>query len=154
MGIIDKFNERIKKKEDEIQELETKIREAKAYLQALQDTIRLLPRERGVSNSVESTLKPGSAISKVLALLKNSGRPMHITEILEGIGKPVNKKNRASLSSALGWYVRKEEMFTRSSPNTFALISMEGHLNEEPPDDFGLPSDKDVEEHKEEQEKG
>lgn len=136
---MDKFNERIKEKEQEIQELETKIREAKAYLQALQDTIRFLPKERRVGSIAESKVRVGSLISKVLALLKNTRRPMHIAKILEGIGKPVNKKNRASLSSALGWYVRKKEIFTRPSPNTFGLIIMEDLAAKEPPENFGLP---------------
>ena len=136
MGLREKFEEKIRKKEQEIQEYENKIREAKAYLQALQDTIRLLPKEEG-SISVESKLRPGSAAYKTMIFLKKAGKPMHINEILKSIGKTTSKKDRISLGGSLSWYIRKNEIFTRPAPNTFGLKSME-KSEEEPPEDFGL----------------
>lgn len=82
-------------------------------------------------------------VSKAVELIKKTGRPMHVKEILEGIGKKDTKKERVSLSSSLGMYYRKNEIFTRPAPNTFGLISME--VAEEPPDDFGLPTAEDTE---------
>ena len=55
-----------------------------------------------------------------------------------GIGKSTSKKDRSALSGSLGWYVRRHEIFTRTAPNTFALIGMELNSEEEPPDDFGV----------------
>ncbi|MBI4823663.1 MAG: hypothetical protein HY805_05480 [Nitrospirae bacterium] len=133
MGIRAKFEEKIKRKEQEIQEYEGKIREAKAYLQALQDSLKLLPRE-GKNVSIESILRPGSNIAKTYEFLKKIGKPLHITEILKGIGKSTSKKDRIALSGSLGWYVRRKEIFTRPAPNTFGLIES----GEEPPEDFGL----------------
>ena len=104
MGLREKFEEKIRKKEQEIQEYENKIREAKAYLQALQDTIRLLPKEEG-SISVESKLRPGSAAYKTMIFLKKAGKPMHINEILKSIGKTTSKKDRISLGGSLSWYI-------------------------------------------------
>lgn len=135
MNIRKKIEDKIKRKEQDIQGFEIRISEAKAYIQALQETIRLLPKS---GEGVESKIRPGSAIAKTLAFLKKTGRPMHINEILEGIGKSTSKKDRAALSGSLGWYVRGHEIFTRTAPNTFALIGMELNSEEEPPDDFGV----------------
>ncbi len=135
MSVRAKFEERIRKKKEEIQEYETKIREVKAYLQALEDAIKLLPRET-TNGSEVSMLRPGSNIAKTYELLKKKGEPMHINDILSGIGKTASKKEKVSLSGALGWYVRKKEIFTRPFPNTFGLFSME--QPEEPPDEFGM----------------
>lgn len=73
------------------------------------------------------------------------GRPAHVTELLGALGREPTRENRASLSGSLAAYVRKGEMFTRPSPNTFGLIEL-GHENEpgatasgddEPPAHFG-----------------
>jgi predicted RNase H-like nuclease (RuvC/YqgF family) len=141
MSIRQRFEERIRRKEQEIQELEAKIREAKAYIQALQDSIKILPRDEAGGVSTGELLRPGSTNAKVYELLKKTGKPMHVIEILAEIGKPNNKKNRLSLSGALGSYVRKREIFTRPAPNTFGLI-ITNAVSEEPPDDFGLADDK------------
>ena len=135
MSIQSRLNEKIKKKEQEIQEYETKIREAKSYLQALQDAMKLLPRE-DIGSFEKSILRPNSNIGKTYALLNKIKKPMHVNDILKSIGKGTTKKERVSLSGSLGWYVRKKEIFTRPAPNTFGLMNMEEA--EEPPDQFGL----------------
>lgn len=142
MGIRGKFDERIKRKEAEIQGLENQIREAKAYLQALQDSLKLFPREEkahGSMGSVASTLRPNSNIYKTYELLKKTGGALQIDEILKGIGKDTSKKEKVSLAGSLGWYVRRKEIFTRPAPNTFGLIGKAEQL-EEPPEDFGIDS--------------
>jgi len=135
MKIREKLEKRIKKKEQEIQELRAKIGEAQAYIQALQDTIQFLPRDTSSGVSVERALRPGSAVAKTLTFLRKSGKPMHITDILKGIGKTTSKKDRISLSGSLGWYVRRNELFARPAPNTFGLIETE--TANEPPEGFG-----------------
>ena len=146
MGIKEKFEERIKKKEQEIQEYEAKIREARAYIQAIQDTIKFLPKEDVSGISAEKTIRPGSTVAKTLAFLRKAGKPLYITDILKGIGKTTSKKDRISLSGSLGWYVRRNEVFTRPAPNTFGLKEMEEILKEEPPDDFGLSKEENIKE--------
>lgn len=148
MGIREKFDERIKRKEAEIQGLENQIREAKAYLQALQDSLKFLPREEkahGSIVSVESILRPNSNIYKTYELLKKTGGALQIDEILKGIGKDTSKKEKVSLAGSLGWYVRRKEIFTRPAPNTFGLIGKVEQL-EEPPEDFGIDSKQQAEE--------
>lgn len=138
MGLKSKFEDKIKKKEAEILEYETKIREARAYLQALQDSIKLLPKEQALSSlGSPGTLRPGSNTYKTYEYLKKIGKPAHINDILKSLGKEVTSAEKVNLSSTLGTYVRKSEIFTRTAPNTFGLIELSGSL-EEPPDDFGI----------------
>lgn len=138
MGLREKFDEKIKRKEQEIQEHENRIREAKAYIQALQDTIKLLPKEEEEASLKIKRLRPGSTVYKTMIYLKKVGKPMHINEILKAIGKTTSKKDRISLGGSLAGYVRKNEIFTRPEPNTFGLIGFE--KNEEPPENFGVPN--------------
>lgn len=140
MGVREKLEEKIRRKKKEIQEFEMNVREGKAYIQALQESIRLIPKESGSIVSSEKTLRPGSAISDTYELLKKVGKPMHITEILKGIGKEVTKKERVSLSGTISWYVRKNEVFIRTAPNTFGLVGML-NASQEPPEDFGFSLD-------------
>lgn len=139
MGLRAKIEEKIRKKEEEIKEYENKIKETRAYLQALQDTIKMLPKEIENGVVVENMLKPGSNIAKTYDLLKKTGKPVHLNDILVGIGKTITKKDRVSLSGSLGWYVRRNEIFTRPAPNTFGLRNFEEVIG--PPDGFGIDKD-------------
>lgn len=138
MSLHKKLEDKIRKKEQEIQEYVTKINESKAYIQALQETIKLLPKS-GVSEAPESKIRPGSAIGKTFTFLKKAGKPLHIDEILIAIGKTTSKKDKMALSGSLGWYVRRHEIFSRPAPNTFGLIGIDN--DEEPPDNFGIDKD-------------
>jgi|WetSurMetagenome_2_1015567.scaffolds.fasta_scaffold01227_5 hypothetical protein len=138
MGVKEKIEERIKKKELEIQEHEAMIRESRAAIQAFQDTLKLLPKEL-TDDSSEAALRPGSGPYQVYELIKKNGRAMHISEILKGIGKEATKENKVSLAGTLGFYVRKGELFTRPAPNTFSINELDAkEVEEAPPDDFGL----------------
>ena len=143
MAFKDQLVDRIKKKEAEIQVHEAKIREAKVYIQALQDVIRTLPGEGSASEPAtpDSILRPGSMTYKTYELLKGAGKPLHISDILSGIGEEQGKK--ASLVSSLATYVKNQQIFTRPLPNTFGLIDMEDDypVPDEPPEDFGLFQD-------------
>ena len=140
MGLRERFDEKIKKKEAEIQYHENIIRDAKVYIQALQDSIKLLPKEENVTTSPEEKFRRGSDVYKTYELLKNTGSPMHINDILKGIGKTTSKRDRTSLCGSIGFYKRKNEIFTRPAPNTFGLIEWDSKPKE-PPDDFGLEKD-------------
>jgi hypothetical protein len=155
MGLRGEFQKKIDKKHQEIEELETKIREARIYVQALEDMMRLLPREE-LNGQPESTLKPGTAIGKARDAIKAAGRPLHITEILVAIGRPTDKNNRAAIGGSIAAYVRRGEVFTRPAPNTFGLVDADvmgatelsanlsrvvgvagGLAGNQPPPDFG-----------------
>lgn len=142
MGLRQEFQKRIDKKEQEIRELDLRLREANAYLQALQESMRLLPREDLGSNGSVPVLRPGTMLSKAMEIIKKAGRPMHVSEILKGLEKPLDKKNKVSLGGSLSGYVRRGEIFTRPAPNTFGLIEFEASATpeDELPESFGKMS--------------
>lgn len=162
MGIREELLKKIDKKNQDIRELEAQIREANAYIQGLQDVARLIPRENADERQSEHVLRANSDMAKARDFLKEIGKPLHVGEILNGIGKGDTKPHRLSLSGSLGDYVRKKEIFTRPLPNTFGLVEFtsiqgpepknsvptivtETKAFAEPPDNFGLAVLNDVE---------
>ena len=145
-----KIEERIRRKEAEIQELEGKVREARAYVQALQDVLRMLPREAtglGPAELGETELRPGSMVAEARDAILAEGKPLHVSKLLAAIGKEMTPQNRASLSGSLAAYVRRREIFTRPAPNTFGLVELgresESVRDADIPDDFGVEADDD-----------
>lgn len=139
MHIREQFQRLLDRKQQEISGLELQLEKARTYVEALQDSMRLLPKS---PSDAETTLRPGTALAKVRDLLKSSGKPMHITEILRGLNLPIDKKHKLSLSGSLSTYVRNGEIFTRPAPNTFGLIEMstkgQGESGlEDLPEEFG-----------------
>jgi hypothetical protein len=111
--------------------------EAKAYLQAMEDMLKLLPREPLNELAEEAhVLRPGSEVAKIADLLKKEGKALHLDEIMKRIGK--DEKYKISLSGSLSSYVRQRKVFTRPAPNTFGLIEFPKQAGGEPPEDFGL----------------
>jgi len=120
---------------------------AEAYIQALQDVLKALPRS--LENvRPDRILRPGGSMAKCRDLILTAGRPLPLAEILKGLGKGQDRKERRSVSSALGLYTRKGEVFVRTGPNTFGLVEL-GHAATpaqplEPPSDFGILSEDDA----------
>jgi len=143
--IRDELQKRIEKKHQEIRELEKQLAAAHAYIEALQDSMKLLPKDTVTTRgAAEQALRPGSAVAKAREAILKAGKPLHITEILKAIGRPVDKSNRVSLSGSLSGYVKRGEIFTRPAPNTFGLAEL-NHVEmpvDEPPESFGsLPAE-------------
>jgi hypothetical protein len=141
MGIREDLVRKIERKRAEIAELETTTRLAREYLQALEDTLKMIPRD--LTNGADSVtvLRAGSALAKAREAIRKVGRPMHITELLEAIGKGTSRNERAGLSGTLAAYVRRGEIFTRPAPNTFGLTELKsgdgGDVSLVPPSGFG-----------------
>jgi hypothetical protein len=125
MVLRDEIRKKIERKRQEIQDLETRVREAKVYVQALEDTIKMLPREGINEGLAETVLRPNSHTAKARSAILNAGQPLHVHLLVEAVGKSPTKANKAALSGSLAAYVRKGEIFTRPAPNTFGLIEME-----------------------------
>lgn len=142
MSERDIIQDKIKKKEQEIQSLEEKLRTAKVYLNALHDISKALSKES--HTKVESAvLREGSAVAQARDFIFTKGTPVHINDLLEGLGKGMTRESRASLTSSIAAYVRRGEVFSRSAPNTFGLLEL-GHVTSpesdgpsEPPEGFG-----------------
>ena len=142
MGVREQFQKLIDRKQQDIKDLELQLEKARTYAQALQDSMRLLPKEFSSADR-EQSLRPGTALAKAREALKVAGKPMHISDILKAIGKPPDKKNKLSLSGSLSTYVRNRQIFSRPAPNTFGLIEMVKVVSDpsiegiELPEDFG-----------------
>jgi hypothetical protein len=140
MGLRGNFQKLIDKKQQEIRNLEIQLREASAYIQALQDSMKLLPKDTETGSASGHELRDGSTLAKARDLLRHSGTAMPIAEILKLLGKPLDKKHRISLAGTLSSYARKGRVFNKTGPNTFGLIEF-GTVaeagDEELPADFG-----------------
>lgn len=126
-----------KKKEQEIQELEAKIKDAKIYLQALQDVLKKFPKDATDKIAPESVLRPGSMVAQAREAILAIGKPMHVDEILRATDKELSRGNRTALGGSISAYVRKGIIFTRVGPNTFGLVELEKDQTE-PPEGFGI----------------
>jgi len=134
---IEKKRSEIEQFQEEIREINIKMREATAYVIGLEETLKLLPKEMP-SEAASSTLRPESAVAKAREAILMAGKPLHVDEILRGLGKEINHDSKASLSGSIGVYVRNNQYFTRPAPNTFGLIEMESKAVDELPPDFGV----------------
>src|SRR3954466_5527470 len=94
-----RVEERLRKKEQEIQSLEQQIRDARVYVQAINDVLKLLPKD--AEQPAKSILRPGSTVALARETILARGGPVHISEILEALGKEVNRENSASLGGSL-----------------------------------------------------
>src|ERR1700752_2559199 len=101
MGLRENFQKLIDKKQQEIRALEMQLREAGAYIQALQDSMKLLPRNSELNSESGHILREGSTLAKTRDLLRKSGTPLPISEILKLLGKPQDTKHRISLAGTL-----------------------------------------------------
>ena len=141
MSLRRKFERKIREKEQEIHDLENKLMEARAYMQAMQDAIRLVPVEGDGENgeiASERVIKAGSAMEVAMKALRKAGKALHIMDLLKAMGREPTVENRASVGSSIAAYVRKGEIFTRPAPNTFGLAEWGQPTAESvPPDDFG-----------------
>jgi|ERR1700691_2764607 hypothetical protein len=135
MGARENLQRLFDKKAQEIQDLERQIERARVYLQAIQDSIKALPRETVSSSNgsraedVSSDLRPGTRLARTKEAIQKNGAPMHINDILTAIGLENTKETRNSFVGSLGGYVRKGQVFTRPRPNTFGLIGMTTDAN-------------------------
>ena len=118
---------RLRRKEQEIVRLEEKIKEARAYAQALRDVLRIMGTGAGSSGDDSANavvLRAGSAVEKARAEILRQRAPVHISDLLEALGKDSTRENRASLTGSLSAYVRRGEIFTRPQPSTFGLLEL------------------------------
>ena len=147
MGARETLQRLADRKMQEIADLEQQIALARSYLQALQDSMKALPKETpSQANGDDSAtdLRPGTLLARTRDALQKHGKPLHITEILAVLGIENTKNARVSLVGSLGAYVRKGQVFSRTGPNIFGLIGMKpqfestkGEQTTLLPDEFG-----------------
>ena len=130
MALREEIQKKIHKKMQERFDLDMRIRDCDTYVASLEEVLRMLPREAEPGKEV--LLRHGSLIAQAREALRKEGKPMHVTALLEAIGRPAAKKNRLALSGSLAAYVRREEIFTRPEPNTFGLLEFNPVNSDEP----------------------
>jgi hypothetical protein len=129
MALREEIQRKIEKKQQEIRALEDQVRDCNIYINSLQDVLKMIPRE--AEEGKEIVLRHGSLLSQARDAIRKARKPLHVTELLEAIGKPNAKKNRLALSGSLAAYVRRGEIFTRPEPNTFGLVELEQQLEKD-----------------------
>lgn len=142
----------IAKKQSEIENYEEKIKAAKVYIAALRDVLKLLDKPKNIENEnddSETKLRQGSAVAQARDIILNRGEPIHIDELLEAMGKEVSRDTKASLAGSLAAYVRRQDIFTRTAPNTYGLIELDHFEYDDndveeaaPPPGFGSGSER------------
>jgi hypothetical protein len=152
------LEKKIEKTRQEIASLEAQIKEANAYIQGLQEALRMLPKETyeatagsnverllGTTNRQkpsEQTLRRGGDTYKAWQALQKEGKPLYINDLVKAIGKEPTKVNIKSLSGSLNSYIRDGRVFTRPLPNTYGLMEFNSNGTEDSPadlpDDFGM----------------
>jgi len=149
MSIRTILDKKIENKTKEINELEAKLREEKAFLQGMLEALKSIPRETTEQGQGERTLRPGSNMARARDVLRRAKKRLHITDLLKGMGIENTRSNRSSVSSSINTYAKRGEIFTSHGQNTFGLIEFEGNEEEEPPDGFGIETEEKGEEEKE-----
>src|SRR5688572_1815709 len=102
MGLRDQLERKIQAKNQDIARLENEVREARSYIQGLQDALKMLPRDRDPAG-LSKILRAGSDMAKTREFILKEGIPKHIDDILKALGK--GKDQKASISGSLGNYV-------------------------------------------------
>ena len=137
-----KIEDKLRRKEAEIQGYEEKIKSARVYAQALRDVLRLLDDDgepAPTDEAADTVLRAGSAVAQARDAILALGTPMHVDHLLVALGREATRENKASLIGSLSAYVRRGEIFTRPAPNTFGLLEL-GHSETTPAEDDGPPS--------------
>lgn len=130
MNLRRDFEKLIEKKRAEIADAEKAITAAEAYIQAMTDALKKLPKD----DSSAPTVRPGSEVEKIRDAILAAGKPLHVNEIIESLGRPDDPAAKAKIAGLLGWYTSKGRVFTKAAPNTYGLVELEPPTL---PDDFG-----------------
>jgi hypothetical protein len=133
MNLRKEFEKLIEKKKAEIAEAQRAIAAAEAYIQAMTDALKKLPKD----DSVAPTVRPGSDVEKIRDAILAAGKPLHLNEIIDAMGRSGDADAKAKIAGILGWYIGKEKVFVKTAPNTYGLVELAAI-----PTDFGEDPEK------------
>ena len=138
MNTPKKVQNQLKRKTKDLQELESKrleidiqISAAQGAISALEEVMKHFPKE-DIDGDPARSLRAGGQVHRIYIILKKNGKPMHITEILEAMGKNTDIKSQQATGSQLNSYVRDGRIFSRDTPNTFGLKEWKVSGNDSP----------------------
>lgn len=133
MNLRREFEKLIEKKRTEIEDLKRSIAAAEAYIQAMNDALKKVPKDEPLA---ASPVRPGSDVDKIREAILHLGRPLHLSEIITALGRPDDAETKSKLAGLLGWYIGKGKVFMKTAPNTYGLV--ETPALDLPPE-FGTP---------------
>jgi hypothetical protein len=106
--------------------LQAHLETAVTQLETLELALSAVSRSAPVSKGEPLGLKPGSVMDQAYKYIQSAGRPVHIKEIVQGIGLEYDDKTNRTVSSQLNVYVNKGRYFTRTAPSTFGITEFGG----------------------------
>lgn len=120
----------------EIKSFESKIEELNAELNNKLGQLKLVTsyRQKLQPSQVQQSfqLQPGTELAKIRDLIKKTGKPMYIEDIMLALGlDPKDRNKRSSLGGSLNTYSKVNRVFKKTDPNTFSLIDMKTEHNKE-----------------------
>ncbi len=124
---------RIEKEKQKLLELRAQIDKSEHFVLGLQEALKFVPQDSHGPQQ-RAVLQPGSAVKKAEELLRQTGKPMHMTDIVKGIGNPVD--SQPSLVSSISRYVKKGVIFKRLGPNTYGLLEWDARAGQKIPIDL------------------
>lgn len=116
---------KIEAKRKDIEALKFQLVEAQSFLLGMEEALKFVPEDDALNGHNGSFLRPGTDLAKSREAILNSGRALHINEILKAIGKEVGKRQRVSLAGNLSYYAKGRRIFTKTAPATYGLIELE-----------------------------
>lgn len=139
MSVRSDIEKRILKLQSEINEFHghaaeifSEIEQREFAVLELQAVLKTLPKDsEGDTPPQEVALRKGSDMANARDVLRSVRVPLHVDDLLRQLGKPIDKKHRASLSGQMSVYVRKGQVFTKTAPNTFGLKELENKTREQ-----------------------
>ena len=84
------IEKRIKQKEEEVQRLKGELIKSEAYLEAMRESLRLI-KKTSISDGNDG-IRSGSAVYKARAALRETGKALHVEDLLRSMGKEVTDK--------------------------------------------------------------
>lgn len=114
-----KVENKISVKEKEIQTLTRRISMISSEINGMKEALKYIPRDSAGTDAAKKSLRKGSIAANVYNILKKTGRPLYINDIMPLIK---GKKDKTSVASVLSQYARKNEIFSRPEANTFGLL--------------------------------
>lgn len=116
--VVRKLQEKARREQGLIEEIEAKILDARARVSALDEALKLFRRE-----GEGAELRADTQMADVRDALRAQGRPMSLTEILKALKAEGDEQKRNSLRGSLARYAREGRVFTKEdAPETFGLI--------------------------------
>ncbi len=128
-----KLKEMIAEKEALLEQQRSSVRETEGVLDTLHQLnsstkqksyyVKKANRSKKITVAVPHTK---NYVARVRDLLLQTNRPMHLKEIVAGLGYDISDKGTTmSIAGSIAPYARKGKIFVKNSPATFALLQEE-----------------------------